>query len=378
MSEARFCVDLNCDLGESFGRYKLGLDEEVIGYVSSANVACGFHASDPTVMAGTVRLARAAGVAVGAHPGFPDLQGFGRRNMNMDAAELHDAVLYQVAALAGFCRAAGIGLQHVKPHGAMYNMAVKDMAMARAICRAVQEFDPELILLAPGGSCLQKAAAECGLGFACEVFADRGYQADGSLVPRSQPGAMIEDEDEAGYVKDYTLEELKKLDASKVRPGEWGAQEIPTFDEFCAWLATVDIMANVELKTSVIYYPEIERKCVDIIRKYGVESKILFSSFNHVSMLQIKKLAPEIPTGALVEIEGLMYAGYYCDQNGIQYYHPDFCLLSKEAVEECKAHGIGINVWTVNDLDSFEKLVEWGVEGVITNYPAVLYAWLNR
>lgn len=197
MSEARFCVDLNCDLGESFGRYKLGLDEEVIGYVSSANVACGFHASDPTVMAGTVRLARAAGVAAGAHPGFPDLQGFGRRNMNMDAAELHDAVLYQVAALAGFCRAAGIGLQHVKPHGAMYNMAVKDMAMARAICRAVQEFDPELILLAPGGSCLQKAAAECGLGFACEVFADRGYQADGSLVPRSQPGAMIEDEDEA-------------------------------------------------------------------------------------------------------------------------------------------------------------------------------------
>lgn len=181
-----------------------------------------------------------------------------------------------------------------------------------------------------------------------------------------------------GYVKDYTLGELKRLDASKVRPGDWGAQAIPTFDEFCAWLATVDISANVELKTSVIYYPEIERKCVDIIRKYGVEDKILFSSFNHVSMLQIKKLAPEIPTGALVEIEGLMYAGYYCEQNGMQYYHPDFCLLSKEAVEECKAHGIGINVWTVNDLASFEQLVEWGVEGVITNFPAVLYGWLNR
>ncbi len=193
----QFCVDLNCDLGESFGRYKLGLDEEVIGFVSSANVACGFHASDPSVMAATVRLAGEAGAAVGAHPGFPDLQGFGRRNMNMDAAELHDAVLYQIAALAGFCRVAGVALQHVKPHGAMYNMAVKDMTMARAICQAVQEFDPELILLAPGGSCLQKAAEEYGLAFACEVFADRGYQADGSLVPRSQPGAMIEDEDEA-------------------------------------------------------------------------------------------------------------------------------------------------------------------------------------
>jgi len=181
-----------------------------------------------------------------------------------------------------------------------------------------------------------------------------------------------------GYVKDYTLEELKKLDASKVRPGEWGAQEIPSFDEFCEWLASVDIVANVELKTSIIYYPEIERKCVEIIRKHGVENKILFSSFNHISMLRVKELAPEIPRGALVEIEGLMYAGYYCQQNNIQFYHPDFCLLSKEAVEECKEHGVGINVWTVNDLDSFEKLVEWGVEGIITNYPAVPYGWLNR
>ena len=197
MGEARFCVDLNCDLGESFGRYKLGLDEEVIGRVSSANVACGFHAGDPGVMAATVGMAKAAGVAVGAHPGFPDLQGFGRRNMNMDAAELHDAVLYQVAALAGFAKAAGMELQHVKPHGAMYNMAVKNMDLARAVCSAVRDFDPGLILLAPGGSCLQQAADECGLAFACEVFADRGYQADGSLVPRSQPGAMIEDEDEA-------------------------------------------------------------------------------------------------------------------------------------------------------------------------------------
>ncbi len=190
-------VDLNCDLGESFGRYTLGLDEEVIKYVSSANVACGMHAADPTVMAQTVRLAKAAGAAVGAHPGFADLQGFGRRNMDLAPAELHDLVLYQLGALDGFCRAAGIRLAHVKPHGAMYNMAVKNAALAEAICRAVRDFDPGLPILAPGGSELQRAAAEHDLPFICEVFADRAYQADGTLVPRKLPGAMITDEDEA-------------------------------------------------------------------------------------------------------------------------------------------------------------------------------------
>lgn len=181
-----------------------------------------------------------------------------------------------------------------------------------------------------------------------------------------------------GYVKDYTLEELKKVDASLIKPGPWGFQEIPTFDEFCEWLSKTEIVANVELKTSIIYYPEIEKKCIEIIRKYGVEDKILFSSFNHLSVIKTKELAPDIPTGALVEIEGLMYAGYYCNQYGIQYYHPDFCLLSEEAVIECKEHGIGINVWTVNSLESFEKLVEWDVDGVITNYPKVLYEWLHK
>lgn len=190
-------VDLNCDLGESFGRYKLGLDEEVIGFVSSANVACGFHASDPTVMARTVKLCAAAGAAIGAHPGFPDLQGFGRRNMQVSPAEVGDMVLYQVGALAGFCRAEGVQLHHVKPHGAMYNMAVKDAALAEAICAAVRSFAEDLAILAPGGSQLHKAAAKFGLPFICEVFADRAYQADGSLTPRSQPGAVIEDENAA-------------------------------------------------------------------------------------------------------------------------------------------------------------------------------------
>lgn len=188
-------IDLNCDMGESFGRYKLGLDEEVIRFISSANVACGMHAGDPEVMRATVGLAKATGVSVGAHPGFADLQGFGRRNVAVQPAEAYALVLYQLGALAGFCRAAGVRLAHVKPHGALYNMAVKDLALAEAICRAVQDFDPTLVLLAPAGSQMDRAAAALGLRFAGEVFADRAYQADGSLVPRSQPGAVIEDEE---------------------------------------------------------------------------------------------------------------------------------------------------------------------------------------
>lgn len=190
-------VDLNCDLGESFGRYTLGLDTEVIKFVSSANVACGFHASDPVVMAQTVKLAVANKVAIGAHPGFPDLQGFGRRNMVIPPAEVGTMVLYQVGALAAFARAEGVELAHVKPHGAMYNMAVKDAALAEAIVLAVRRFDEKLAILAPGGSELHKAAEKLGQPFICEVFADRAYMPDGTLVPRSLPGAVIEDEDEA-------------------------------------------------------------------------------------------------------------------------------------------------------------------------------------
>ena len=181
-----------------------------------------------------------------------------------------------------------------------------------------------------------------------------------------------------GFVKDYTLAELKQFDAGKIKGGKYGFQEIPTFDEFCAWLAETDCVANVELKTSIIYYPHLEEKCIEIIRRHKVEEKVFISSFNHMSLIRVKELAPEIPLGALVEREGLMYAGFYAKQFGLRYYHPDYCLLSDEAVRECKENGIGINVWTVNDLDSFEQLVEWDVDGVITNYPRVLYGWLNR
>ena len=190
-------IDLNCDMGESFGNYTCGLDKDVVPHISSANVACGFHASDPLVMEKTVVLCQKAGVRVGAHPGFPDLVGFGRRQMQVSPDELRTMIIYQVGALKAFCEAAGLKLQHVKPHGAMYNMAGKDEVMARAICEGVRAVDPSLILLGLSGSKLIEAAKAIGLRAAREVFADRAYEEDGSLVARTKPGAMITDEDEA-------------------------------------------------------------------------------------------------------------------------------------------------------------------------------------
>ena len=192
-----YCVDLNSDLGESFGAYTIGMDSEVIPLISSANVACGFHAGDPTVMGKTVALCKENGVAVGAHPGYPDLQGFGRRNMNVSPSDAKALMTYQVGALDAFCKANGVSMQHVKPHGALYNMAGKDEKLARAVCEGIYEYNPTLILLGLSGSCMLKAAAEIGLPYAAEVFADRAYEEDGSLVARGKPGAMITDEDEA-------------------------------------------------------------------------------------------------------------------------------------------------------------------------------------
>lgn len=190
-------IDLNCDLGESFGCYRLGQDAQVIPWITSANVACGYHASDPVVMERTVAMAKEAGIQVGAHPGFPDLMGFGRRNMQVSYEEAKAYTLYQVGALDGFCRAKGMTLQHVKPHGALYNMAAKDAGLAEAICRAVQEYDNNLILMALSGSEMIKAAESMGLSAASEVFADRAYEEDGTLVNRRKDGAMITDEEEA-------------------------------------------------------------------------------------------------------------------------------------------------------------------------------------
>lgn len=190
-------IDLNCDLGESFGAYTIGNDEEVIPYITSANIACGYHAGDPTVMHRSVLLCQKYGVQVGAHPGLPDLAGFGRRGMQIAPAEAADCVAYQVGALQAFCREAGVPLHHVKPHGALYNMAARDRPLADAICRAVQAAAPGAVLLALSGSEMVAAARAIGLPVACEVFADRGYRPDGALVPRGEPGSLIEDENQA-------------------------------------------------------------------------------------------------------------------------------------------------------------------------------------
>ena len=205
-----YSIDLNSDLGESFGAYKMGRDGDIIPLVSSANVACGFHAGDPDVMAKTVALCKENGSAIGAHPGFPDLVGFGRRNMNVSPAEAKSMIIYQVGALDAFCKSAGVKLQHVKPHGALYNMAAKDAALARAICEGIYEYDPSLIILGLASSEMITQAKEIGLPYASEVFADRAYEDDGTLVARTKPGAMIKDEDEAvsrviGMVKNRTV-----------------------------------------------------------------------------------------------------------------------------------------------------------------------------
>ena len=190
-------IDLNCDLGESFGAWRMGDDAALLALVSSANIACGFHAGDPSIMRDTVAQAVAHGVALGAHVSLPDLQGFGRREMRVTPAEAHALTLYQIGALHAFARATGTRLAHVKPHGALYNMAARDRLLADAIAHAVRAFDPRLRLFGLAGSALLEAGRALGLPLAAEAFADRRYRADGSLQPRREAGAVIEDVAEA-------------------------------------------------------------------------------------------------------------------------------------------------------------------------------------
>jgi UPF0271 protein len=189
-------VDLNADVGESFGAYPLGHDAGLMRVITSANIAAGFHAGDPSVLRQTIRLAKNHGVAIGAHPGFPDLVGFGRREMHVSATDAEDFVLYQIAAVAGVASAEGLRLQHVKPHGALFNMAARDPVLAGAIARAVAAFDPRLILYGPPDSELLRAAIAVGLPVAAEGFADRAYNPDGTLVSRTKPGAVIHEVEE--------------------------------------------------------------------------------------------------------------------------------------------------------------------------------------
>ena len=186
-------IDLNCDMGESFGPWSMGADEQVLPHITSANVACGAHAGDPSVMRRTVRMARAAAVRVGAHPGFADLQGFGRREMKVDPVELEDSLIAQIGALAAIAHAEGAPIQHVKAHGALYNMAAREPALAGAIARAIASCDRPLIMFGLPNSPMIEAGRAAGLKVAAEGFADRAYEEDGSLTPRSRPGAVIHD-----------------------------------------------------------------------------------------------------------------------------------------------------------------------------------------
>lgn len=192
-----FSVDLNCDMGESFGAWQMGRDAELMDYVSSINVACGFHAGDASVIRKTIETAVNKGAAIGAHPSFPDLQGFGRRAMALSAQEVFDIVLYQVSAVKGICEALGGKLHHVKPHGALYNQAAKDAGFARAIAEAVKAIDENLILYGLSDSFLISEAEKINLKTASEVFADRRYQKDGTLTPRTEPNALIDDTEKA-------------------------------------------------------------------------------------------------------------------------------------------------------------------------------------
>ena len=189
----RLKIDINSDLGESFGHFRIGYDKEIMPFITSANIACGFHAGDPDVMALTVKLAKKNGVAVGAHPGFPDLIGFGRRKMSLSPKEVRNMITYQLGSLEAFARDAEIPMQHVKPHGALYNMAMNDEYYAEAIIEALQSFNPELVLFTLANSKIVEIASESGIRVACEAFIDRAYHSDGGLLPRNREGAVIVD-----------------------------------------------------------------------------------------------------------------------------------------------------------------------------------------
>jgi len=216
-NEQKKLVDLNCDFGEGFGIYTFGQDEQLLRYVSSVNIACGFHAGDPHTMRAAIEQAAAAGVAVGAHPGLPDRLGFGRREIAASADEVYDYLLYQLGALSAFAKASGVSVRHVKAHGALYHMANRDSAIADAIIRAVIVCDPDLLIYAQYGGRLLAQAREAGLGVVSEVFADRTYNLDGMLTPRSEPGATLHGTDQ---VLDQAIRMVLQGTAATIQGGE--------------------------------------------------------------------------------------------------------------------------------------------------------------
>jgi UPF0271 protein len=261
MGNTAATVDLNCDVGESFGVYTIGSDEAIFPYITSANIACGFHAGDAAVMKKTVRLALQYEVAIGAHPGLPDLQGFGRREMAVSAEEAYDMMVYQIGALYAFAKSEGGSLNHVKPHGALYNMAAGNAGVAEAIAEAVYKVDPLLILYGLSGSELINAGSKIGLKVASEVFADRTYQDNGKLTPRNLANALITDEDLAvarslrmvreGLVTTVNGSEIAKQADTICLHGD-GKHAV----EFAARLHTVFKEENIGLKALSHHMPQ--------------------------------------------------------------------------------------------------------------------------
>ncbi len=244
-------IDLNCDLGESFGRYALGNDAGLMPFITSANIACGFHAGDPGVMGATVRLAKQHGVAVGAHPGWPDLQGFGRRVMQLSPAEVEALVLYQIGALAAFAKAEGLDLHHVKPHGALYNQAAAEIELAQAIARGVKRFSPDLILIGLAGSRLVEAGSELGLGVANEAFPDRAYNPDGTLKPRGEPGALLD-----------APEQVAEAALRLAREGVRFADRVVPVETLCLHGDNPDALENARLVQEILQANRIELRAL--------------------------------------------------------------------------------------------------------------------
>ena len=261
-----FSVDLNCDMGESFGAWRMGNDAELMDYVSSVNIACGFHAGDATTMRRTVETAAEKGVAIGAHPGYPDLQGFGRREMSLSNDEAADIVLYQISALKGICEAAGARLSHVKPHGALYNRAAKDAGLSRAIASAVKALDANLVFYGLSGSAMIYEAENIGLKTASEVFADRRYSPDGTLVPRTQPNALIEDIDTA-------CEQVLQMVRSQTITAADGSQIKIKADTICIHGDGPHALEFARAIKDVLAKNEIEIRSISMKNNYEVVNK---------------------------------------------------------------------------------------------------------
>lgn len=239
MGISMFKVDLNSDLGESFGRYTLGSDEKIIPLISSCNIACGFHAGDPDVMRKTVATAAANDCAIGAHPGYPDLQGFGRRDMALSPDEVYATIVYQIGALQGFCAAAGVTMAHVKPHGQLYNTAAISAEVSAAIVQAIRDVNPNLVIVGLANSVLVQQAEKAGMRAANEFFMDRNYTDAGSLVPRSQANAVLHDEN-------FAIARVKEAIKSGCIASESGKIIDVSVDTICVHGDTANALAFVQ------------------------------------------------------------------------------------------------------------------------------------